>query len=195
MAGTFHELCALDLPYDKTFSVAVNLKNILIDINTVRFRLFAQKEDTGVWAKVNRQFAGELKQAIVNCCTRPEYDFKLTPLCLVLGKVSVLEIRSGAWPNCLAELSQFATHQDSQTKRAGIMTLAYACEDLRPDEIGAFRDEVIGALLGNVAPENEDISKMALKAFNEANLVTDQHFSDEQKRNFILAQMVKMFNS
>ena len=44
MAGTFHELCSEDLQKDATMLVAITLKNILIDINTVSSRLTRRKK-------------------------------------------------------------------------------------------------------------------------------------------------------
>ena len=134
-----------------------------------------------------------LKQNVINCLSMPEFEHKVKSLSLSLASVAKVELMNGKFQNCFNFFQQMAEQPNKQMKLAGILCLSYTCQDLPMQFYEQHRDVIIGGLLGQVNPQDIEMTRQALNGFCRAKLVTKEHFQDDNKRNFILAKLVECF--
>ena len=72
-----------------------------------------------------------------------------------------------------------------------MLALANVCESINIANFENVRQDVIGALLQHVNPEDFELTALALKSINTANVIAKGHFENDQTRNFILQKITE----
>lgn len=90
--------------------------------------------------------------------------------------IASIELKANVWPDALPFLCNIAGDANVNTKKAGLMMLSFVCETIKMEQFENNRDQVVGALLNNIDSDDQELTALALRSFNMACVLKDDHF-------------------
>ena len=159
---------------------SVLFKNTLFNTTKVnsyqKLNDIQEKGQENLWFSQDEATRSNIKDALLQLLG---YDDRHTINCAAtcIAAIGVLEIPKGMWDDLIISLAQNSGVESITTRLASVQTLGYLCEDLDPEDISAdLVNQILGAVLQNIQPNQKELSAIAIKAFARAAPVTNRNF-------------------
>jgi len=111
----------------------------------------------------------------------------------ILASIASIEIPRKEWDDLIPNLCTNSTSSDINIKLASLTTLGYICEELSTDDLNNdLKNNIILALTNNISasPEEEQPTKLAIKALLYSIPYTSPNFKVQSERDFIMQKVI-----